>query len=442
MITSTMSAMRSLAAGVLLAAVPCNAGQAVDTPRPATPGPVTLETAAREAVAWHPSLTEAAGALAARGEDVKAARAGYLPTVSAGIGSGFDSRVSGTLRPRPQLGASQMLFDFGKVSSEIAGARAGTRVGRAEMLLAVDTLIRDTAYAVIEYQRASAQRIIAAEQADRIREISELVGKRTAFGAATRSDALQAQARVEAAMASLATVEAAERRWASNLAFLLGRDAPPAAVSADVPDWLMRSCSGPVPAWETVPLVMAAEAQADRAAAALRRSRADRYPTLSIGGDASTDVTAPLGNRSIYNVGLRVSSNIFAGGVTRARARGAAFELEAAQAATRRVRNESSQRLAEARQQIESLSQVVATLQSRQTNMRETGRLYRIQYLEMGTRTLVDLLNAEQEFQQVRFEAVNVAQTLRSLQVDCLYLSGRMRDAFALSGATVRGVTL
>jgi adhesin transport system outer membrane protein len=60
----------------------------------------------------------------------------------------------------------------------------------------------------------------------------------------------------------------------------------------------------------------------------------------------------------------------------------------------------------------------------------------------MGTRTLVDLLNAEQEFQQVRFEAVNVAQTLRSLQVDCLYLSGRMRDAFALSGATVRGVTL
>jgi adhesin transport system outer membrane protein len=191
-----------------------------------------------------------------------------------------------------------------------------------------------------------------------------------------------------------------------------------------------------------VPLVMAAEAQADRAAAALRRSRADRYPTLSIGGDASTDVTAPLGNRSIYNLGLRVSSNIFAGGVTRARARGAAFELEAAQAATRRVRNESSQRLAEARQQIDSLSQVVATLQSRENNMRETGRLYRIQYLEMGTRTLVDLLNAEQEFQQVRFEAVNVAQTLRSLQVDCLYLSGRMRDAFALSGATVRGVTL
>ncbi len=426
---------RALLLGVLLMATPCAAGSAADAP-------VTLESAAREAIAWHPSLVEAAGALAARGEDVKAARAGYLPTISAGVGSGYDSRVSGTLRPRPQVGASQMLFDFGKVSSEIAGARAGTRIGRADLLLAVDTLIRDTAYAIVEYQRAAAQRVIAREQADRIGEISALVGKRAQLGAATRSDALQAQARVEAASASLATVEAAERRWASNLAFLLGRDTPPNGVSPDMPDWLMRSCSGPAPAWDGVPAVMAAEARAERAAAALRRSRADRYPTLSVGGDASTDITSPFGNRGIYNFGLRVSSNVFAGGITKARARSAAYELDSAEAATRRVRNESSQRLAEARQQIESLSQVVATLNSRQTNMRETGRLYRIQYLEMGTRTLVDLLNAEQELQQVRFEAVNVAQNLRSLQIDCLFLSGRVRDAFHLSGTTVRGVVL
>jgi adhesin transport system outer membrane protein len=60
----------------------------------------------------------------------------------------------------------------------------------------------------------------------------------------------------------------------------------------------------------------------------------------------------------------------------------------------------------------------------------------------MGTRTLVDLLNAEQELQQVRFEAVNIRQNLRRLQVDCLFLSGRMRDAFHLSGTSVRGVML
>ena len=442
MIFQRLDTVSRSVAGALLTAVVCGSGMAADAPGGAPGGAVTIESAAREAIAWHPSLSEAAGALAARGEDVKAARAGYLPTISAGVGSGYDSRVSGTFRPRPQIGASQMLFDFGKVASEVAGARAGTRIGRAEMLLAVDGLVRDTAYAIVEYQRASAQRLIAREQVDRIEEISRLVDKRSTMGAATRSDALQAQARVEAAVASLATIDAEQRRWASNLGYLLGREAPPPVVSPDVPEWLMRGCSGPPPVWDTVPAVMAAEAQAERAAAALRRSRADRYPTLSLGGDASTDVTSPLGNRSIYNAGLRVSSNIFGGGVTRARMQGASYELDAAQAAIRRVRNENGQRLAEAQQQIESLSLLVETLASRQGNMRETGRLYRIQYLEMGTRTLVDLLNAEQELQQVRLEAVNTAQNLRRLQIDCLYLSGRMRDAFHLSGETIRGVTL
>lgn len=404
--------------------------------------PVTLGTAVKEAVAWHPAVIEASGVLAARGEEVNAARAGYLPTISGGIGSGYDSRVSGTWRPRPQLGASQMLYDFGKVASDVAAARAGTRAGRAELLLAIDTLIRETAYAVIEWQRATALSTIARDQAARIREISDLVGQRSTMGAATTSDALQAQARVEAATASLTQIEAEERRWASNLAYLLGRDAPPPGVSGDVPGWLMQSCAAPAPAWDMVPIVMVADARVARAEAGVRRSRADRYPTVSLGGDASTDIGSPFGDRDIYNFGLRVTSNLFAGGLTRARLRGAGYELDAAQANARRARLDTSQRLAEAQQQIDSLSRLVATLESRQGNMRETGRLYRIQYLEMGTRTLVDLLNAEQELQQVRFEAVNTAQNLRRLQVDCLFSSGRMRDAFGLSGTSLRGVIL
>ncbi|MEC9016514.1 MAG: transporter, partial [Pseudomonadota bacterium] len=110
--------------------------------------------------------------------------------------------------------------------------------------------------------------------------------------------------------------------------------------------------------------------------------------------------------------------------------------------AAERARNEAEQRLAEAQQQIDSLNALLQTLASRQDNMDETGKLYRMQYLQMGTRTLVDLLNAEQEFQQVRFEAVNSAHDLRRLQLDCLYNSGRTRAAFHLSGTVVRGVTL
>lgn len=412
------------------------------TSGPPAAAAVTLEGAARAAVAWHPAVLEAVGTVGAREAEVSVARAGYSPQISAGVGSGYDNRVSGDWRPRPQIGASQMLYDFGKVSSAVQSAEAGTRVGHAQLLLAVDTLIRDTGYAVIELQRAVALKAVAREQLERIRHIGDLVDSRAGKGAATRSDAFQAQARVEAAQASLSQIEAEERRWVSNLTYLTGRDDAGAGVAADVPAWLMRSCAAPRPAWDEVPAVMVADARQEQASADLRRSRAERYPTLSFGGDASTDIASPLGSRSIYNFGLRVSSNIFAGGVTGARVRGATFELEAAEAAVTRARTETGQRLAEAQQQIASLTELTATLASREGNMQETGKLYRLQYLEMGTRTLVDLLNAEQELNQVRFDAVNTQHDLRRLELDCLFLSGRARSAFGLTGTTVRGVTL
>ncbi|WP_436811364.1 TolC family protein [Sphingomonas sp. DT-204] len=403
--------------------------------------PVTLEGAAREAVAWHPSVIEAVGRLNARAEEVSVARAGYYPQIRAGIGSSYDNRLGSQWRPRPQVTASQMLYDFGKVSGAVASARAGTRIGQAQVLLAVDGLIRDTAYAAIEVQRGAALHQVALDQLASIRQISELVRNRYTRGAATRSDALQAQARVEAAEATLTQIEAARRRWASNLAFLLGRNAPPQVVP-DVPQWLMTACVRAAPDWTQVPAIMAAEAGREQASADLRRSRAERLPTISVDGGASADITSPLSNRSQYNFGISVSSSVFSGGALRARQRGAAFALAAAEAAVADARNEAGQRLAEAQQQIASLSDLLDTLASRQAKMAETGRLYRLQYLEMGTRTLVDLLNAEQELHQVRFDAANTAHDLRRLEVDCLYYSGGAREGFGLSGRVVMGVTL
>lgn len=402
-----------------------------------------LDEAAHEAIAWHPAVIEAAGELSARGEEIAVARAGYSPQISAGVGMSYDTRLTADWRPRPQFQASQMLFDFGKVRSAVDAARAGTKIGEGEMLMAIDGLIRDTGYAVIELQRANALHQVAIDQLARVREIAELVGHRVRMGAATRSDGLQVQARVEAAQATLAQIEAERGRWSSNLAYLLGRTGTLPPVSEDVPGWLMSACRQGPPDWDMVPAVMVAQAQKERAEADLRRSKADQLPTVSIGGNGTVDVASPFAERrSAYTLGISVSSSIFGGGITKAKVRSANYALAAAEAATDRARNDTAQRLSEAQQQIDSLNSLTSTLSSRQGNMNETGKLYRLQYIEMGTRTLVDVLNAEQEFQQVRFEAANTKHDLRRLQMDCLYNSGRTRSAFRLTGTTVRGVTL
>jgi outer membrane protein, adhesin transport system len=156
----------------------------------------------------------------------------------------------------------------------------------------------------------------------------------------------------------------------------------------------------------------------------------------------SADVVDPISGRNDYNFGLSVSSPLYRGGANQARIRGAGAALGAADAAEARVRLETGRLLAEARRQVASYENVAAILDARESKMRETGKLYRLQYLQMGTRTLVDLLNAEQELHQARFDLVNTLHDLRRLEVDCLFYAGREREAVGLAGTMMEGTVL
>ena len=402
---------------------------------------VTLESAVQEALSWHPSLAEAIGRLNASSEEIAEAKAGYRPKVEAGIGGGYDSSLLHGWRPRATISASQMLYDFGKVGSAVARAEAGTHVREAQVLQAVDNLIRDTSYAVIEVQRAEVLHQVALDQLANLENINRLVRHRFEKGAATRSDALQALARVQAAEATIQEIEAERERWSSTLLHLLGRRTMP-TVTPGMPQWLDQSCARGEPDWSAVPAIKEAQAERDEAMAELDRAKADGLPTVSFGAATSADVSAPFSGRTDYNFGLNVSSSIYSGGAKRARARGATYALGAADAAEAKVRNDVSRQLTEAQRQIAGYTAAADTLSAREASMRETGKLYRLQYLDMGTRTLVDLLNAEQELHQVRFSLTNTRHDIHRLQVDCLFHAGAEREAFGLGGIMLRGVKL
>lgn len=67
-------------------------GPVTELPVP-TSGPLTLESAVQRAVRWHPAVGEAVAKLRQQMEDVNVARAGYMPRVSWGIDSGYNSQV-------------------------------------------------------------------------------------------------------------------------------------------------------------------------------------------------------------------------------------------------------------------------------------------------------------------------------------------------------------
>ncbi len=407
---------------------------------------LTLEQAVQIAVNWHPSIDEAVGKINQNTAEIGVARAGYYPKVKGGIGSSYSSEYSGEWQPRLNVSASQMVYDFGKVSGSVDVRTAATNVSRAQLLMGVDILIRETASAVIEIQRYQALLAVAREQHRGVKAIASLVGERSDKGASTKSDQVQAEARVVAAESTILEISGQLKRWESTLADLLGR---PGAikVASNVPQWLQNTCSAAEPDWTKAPGVLQAQAQKEEALAQLKVARAEIFPTLSLDASSGYDFNQGSNrNRSSddpsLKVGLNVSGNLYNGGATIANRNAANYGLTAAEAAIRNSRLEIASSLTQARSQTSSIQQLLGSLKTRSAMMSQTRDLYRQQYVELGTRTLLDLLNAEQELHQAAFDAANSTHDLRKLGVECMFNSGRSRELFALENVKVRGMEL
>ena len=401
-----------------------------------------LPAAAREAIAWHPTVVRATEQLNAQEQRIDEVRSARYPQVSGGVGLGYDSTLRNDWRPSANIGVSQRLLDFGKLDSLTDIERSGVRVARAQVLLSVDSLLQDTAFSVIEILRGEMLHAAAAEQVERVRAVGNLVDARFARGAATRSDALQTQSRVDAAQSTIQQIKAELLRWQTNLAFLVGRDvAPP--VSSVLPEAFASACAANLETLDAPPLMQEARARLEQAEARLRNEKVSRMPTISLAGTGRSDLLDPLGeDRARYDFGVRVESSLFDGGAYRSRVRGAQLAQAAAAADFAAARLESTRTFAEARAQESALEDRAATLGQRYTTMERTRELYRLQYLELGTRTLVDLLNADQELSQIRFDEINARYDLARLAVVCLHSGGRLREVLGLGGEDLRGVRL
>lgn len=405
-----------------------------------TRGNSVLDRAVQRAVAFHPSLGEAAARIGQYDAEIDVARSGYLPRVSGGINSNYDRRSDRDgFNPRATVQASQMVYDFGKVSSAVDIASAQKAVQETELSLQTDNLVRNVSYAVIEIDRNQKLLSVAQAQVQGVDDIAALVRQRSDTGASTMSDKIQAEARLQAAQSRVLEISAQLARWQTTLSSLTGTSIPVAG-NGIFPASFSKSCTGGEPDWDSVPAIQQAVARRGEAIAGLSKSRADSFPTLTLDADAGYDLSGRTRDRlgrdseePEFTVGLNMRGNIYEGGSNRARRNAANFALGAADAARQSAQLEVMEGLSAARSQIQGLSALQTSLQKRDGMIAQTRDLYKRQYVDLGTRTLLDLLNAEQELHSARFERVNTTSDLLRLNADCLYNSGQSRVAFALA---------
>ena len=406
---------------------------------------VDMSDAVQKAVSWHPTIGESIGELHRRQENIRSARAGYFPQVSVGVVAGYESENDGDGEGHAiQLYVSQVLYDFGKISGAVDTASAQARASQARVLQQIDRVARDTAQAAIEVQRYQSLLDAADAQIEGVSAISRLVKLRRDKGASSRADVLQAQARIESARASREQTLAQLERWRSVLQNFMGVDQP-VSLSMNVPEPVASGCLMDPALANLAPAVLIAEAERAAAEARLKEARANAWPTLSLDGSVNSYLDQDYVDSNALNdhesaVFFNLSMPIYQGGRISASKEAASFAMRSADAAKDSARLTVARDLRIAQSQSIGLQRNISILDARLSAISETRNLYRKQYSSLGTRTLVELLNSEEELNQARTEKNNTRFDLYSLHVDCLYTVGEMRSAFNLDGRPIQGV--
>lgn len=396
------------------------------------------------AVDWHPSISDALATLSQQAGGIDVARAGYYPQVKAGIGSGRQN--SQDTRQTASITASQMLYDFGKVGSSVDAAEAGMRRQQALVLRQIDDVAKQTAQAVVGVHRYQALQKIAQQQVAAIRHVMETAKLRAQAGISTQSDTLQARTRLEAAEANLLQVSSLLAQWRSRLQTLVG--APLPATVSDVPEALLqqawREGQGEEVDVEQLPEVLAAEADRATAQAQLDYARAQRMPTLSLdaGFNKALGSGTVDGRRdSSHSLMLNVSSTLYQGGARSAQVQAAAHALQAALSRIDAARLNARDQVRAYREQITGLEGRLGVLAQRRRSIGETRELYEEQY-KVGTRSILDVLNAEQEVHQAALDAEGARHDLWNSQVDYIHAIGQTRAVFALNHTQIQGLEI
>lgn len=405
---------------------------------------LTLDEAVKLAVSKHPEISQSISDLASQNANIDVARSGYYPQLSGGVSTG-DMTSGERGRQLLSLNATQMLFDFGKIKSGVSTQEARLLTNQAQVLVTIDQISLEVANAIVNIRRYEEITRIAREQIKGISRIAEIANLRAKAGISSQADPIQAQSYLEAAQSNLIVQETQLKIFKQRLRTLLGADI--SNTEWKIPDSLIaRSDIYKDPEFNKIPKMMLAKAQADVASSEKKQTELSRYPTLNIKGSLSQALNGRNPNNNVDNgsdsaIMFEATSNFYQGGAVASQTRAASFAEEAAKARINSVYLETIDLIRSTQEQVENKQRQMQVLASQQATTVRTKELYQEQY-KLGTRTAVDLLNAEQAIHSANQQIETARYDIYENLVQYIAAAGKTRDVYQLNNLTIQGVEL
>ncbi|WP_233873464.1 TolC family outer membrane protein [Paraburkholderia adhaesiva] len=400
-----------------------------------------LNQAVGIALSRYPSIADVVSQLAQASGSIDVARAGYFPQVTAGIGSNTNTLTGSGSTTSVQI--SQMIYDFGKVSGAVGQAKATVQRQQAQVLKEIQSVEQQTAAAYINVHRYQELVRIAGQQVEAMQKVYEMSKFRANAGVSTQSDPVQARSRLQSAQANLIQIKALEEQAREHLRTMLGGPLGNAALV--LPDeQATRVPLDDRPDTTMMPDVMMAEAEELVAEKQLDTAKANMLPTVSVDYTLEKNITGV--NSSTYirhgsnrTVMLNLSWSVFQGGALNAQVKAARYALDAARSRVERARLDGSDAARGYLQQVLGAKGRMSVLEKRRLSLSEARDLYREQY-KLGTRSILDLLNTEQEFFQSVSDEASVQHDYWIGLVDYVAATGSGNEFYGVGADSIPGM--
>jgi outer membrane protein len=366
----------------------------------------TLREALGVAYETNPELDAQRAALRATDEDVAGANAGWRPSVNTQGSYGYqDPRgVFPNKSSHPlsgQVVVSQPLFRGGRTVAEVSKAKAQVRAGRAQLVNTEESVLLDAVTAYTDVVRDAETLKLKQNNVAGLQKQLDATEEQRKVGELTRTDVAQAQARLSGAQADLTTTQGQLQVSRSSFEHVIGRPAETLEEHPALPRLPATQEEAIQQAMKQNPFLVQAQENARAAGYAVDDATGALQPQVSLQGEFQYGEDQPNGLGQFATTRLtalvgQVTVPIYQGGADEAQVRQAKEQHSQAQLS---VADAERQVLDAVRSAWESYRAAEASIASnRAEEAADQTALDGVQQeQQVGTRTVLDVLNAQQE---------------------------------------------
>ncbi|MFP9230298.1 TolC family outer membrane protein [Pectobacterium cacticida] len=381
----------------------------------------TLEDTIKHSITTHPEVNAAVNSRLSADYDLRAAKGGYLPSLTLNAGTGHEqtdspsTRASGNHkvglhRSESSINLQQMVFDGFATSSEVGRQRATVNSRAFKVLNTAEAIALRTVQAYLDVlQRQEFVKLAESNLANHER-IYDQIKLRSAQGVGRLADLEQAEARLAQARNNLLTEQTNLDDAKTNYFSVTGTEPE----NLSLPDTSVLALPASQQEARRImlannPALKSAEADISATEQQYQAAKSTFYPRVDIelARSMGNNLDAARGHNNEWQAMVRMRYNLYQGGSNKANAEAKAYQIKEA----REVRNNALRQLNEelglawsalnnARKQIP----IAAEYADRSMKVRTA---YQKQF-SIGERTLLDVLDSENELLTAQRRLVEV----------------------------------